>query len=219
MAYSNNKSKPTFNPDNYETVKSRKTRLRTDFPNSIIYPMQISGIHYSNQFVVFLSLIWKDKDTRIATPEVMSAIVDMTSKITVDNASIVASTIGLFMGADSIGYSLSIAGGSSADKNAWMENCEESASGRALDNLGYHGNTASREEMQKVVHTQQVQDEHATLCNSLLATLAKLQTSQHVDISALEIECQRAINKTFVYFYELTIEELYIVQNILNQYL
>lgn len=39
--------------------------------------------------------------------------------------------------------------GGFANKYSWMENCEESAVGRALDNAGYAG-SCSREEMEKV---------------------------------------------------------------------
>ncbi len=40
--------------------------------------------------------------------------------------------------------------GGFANKECWFENCEESATGRALDNAGYHGNgSCSVEEMNK----------------------------------------------------------------------
>jgi len=41
--------------------------------------------------------------------------------------------------------------GGFANKYSWMENCDESAIGRALDNAGYSGNNkCSREEIQKI---------------------------------------------------------------------
>jgi len=41
--------------------------------------------------------------------------------------------------------------GGFANKHCWMENCDESAIGRALDNAGYSGNNkCSREEIEKV---------------------------------------------------------------------
>ncbi|MCP3683360.1 MAG: hypothetical protein GY861_11785 [bacterium] len=51
-----------------------------------------------------------------------------------------------------IGYAEEYQGqGGFANKTSWMENCDESAIGRALDNAGYSGNNkCSREEMEKV---------------------------------------------------------------------
>jgi hypothetical protein len=50
------------------------------------------------------------------------------------------------------GYAQEFQGkGGFANKHAWLENCEESAVGRCLDNAGYSGNDkCSREEVQKV---------------------------------------------------------------------
>ena len=52
----------------------------------------------------------------------------------------------------SVGYAMEFKGeGGPANKFSWVENCEESAIGRALDNAGYSGNDlCSREEMLKV---------------------------------------------------------------------
>lgn len=52
----------------------------------------------------------------------------------------------------STGYAQEFKGqGGFANKFAWLENCEESAVGRALDNAGYSGNNkCSQEEMKKV---------------------------------------------------------------------
>lgn len=51
-----------------------------------------------------------------------------------------------------VGYAEEFQGqGGFANKFSWMENCDESAIGRALDNAGYSGNgKCSREEMEKV---------------------------------------------------------------------
>lgn len=49
------------------------------------------------------------------------------------------------------GYAFEVDGGFGANKTSALENCETSAIGRALANMGLHGNKrASREEMQKV---------------------------------------------------------------------
>lgn len=49
------------------------------------------------------------------------------------------------------GYAFEMDGGMGANKTSALENCETSAIGRALANMGLHGNKrASREEMEKV---------------------------------------------------------------------
>ncbi len=49
------------------------------------------------------------------------------------------------------GYAFEVDGGFGANKTSALENCETSAIGRALANMGLHGNKrSSREEMQKV---------------------------------------------------------------------
>jgi hypothetical protein len=51
----------------------------------------------------------------------------------------------------STGYAFEVDGGTGANKTSALENCETSAIGRALANMGLHGNKrASREEMEKV---------------------------------------------------------------------
>lgn len=52
----------------------------------------------------------------------------------------------------STGYAQEFKGqGGFANRTSWLENCEESAIGRALDNAGFSGNNkCSREEMEKV---------------------------------------------------------------------
>lgn len=47
------------------------------------------------------------------------------------------------------GHALELKGSGGANNDAWTENCEESAIGRALDNAGY-ATTCSKEEMSKV---------------------------------------------------------------------
>ena len=47
--------------------------------------------------------------------------------------------------------------GGFANKFSWMENCDESACGRALDQAGFAGNSCSREEMQKVKNHEETE--------------------------------------------------------------
>lgn len=106
--------------ENYETVKERKVRFYNDHPTGAVHVELTSPPEQAQTFVVIHASVWRDaQDMRAGH------------------------------GPDSQGLSLSVAGGKGADRDAWMENCEESAVGRALDNLGYHSGTCSREEMQK----------------------------------------------------------------------
>jgi hypothetical protein len=214
MSYNKNNNgngNGSFDLANYETVKQRKVRLRSAYPNSVIYPMTISGIGYSNSFVVHIALVWKDKADMNLSPEVVAAISDMAKSVTHDNAGVIATTIALLAKADSTGHSLSIAGGAKADKNAWMENSEESAVGRALDNLGYHSGSASREEMEKVTHMQAATAEKVRLENEINAILMDLATRQY-NLAALHQECIR-LTRPFNQVSDLTPDEM---QRILN---
>lgn len=160
---------------NYEKVKQRKERLRNDYPNSLIYPIELSDSSQSYNYVLMGALIWKDKKVfDELTPDIIEKVTELASKATPQNAGIIMATIGILTKADSIGHSLSIAGGYGADKNAWVENAEESAVGRALDNMGYHSGSCSRDEMEKVEYMEQAQQNRQQLemeINNLLITL------------------------------------------------
>lgn len=195
-----------FDLSSYETVKSRKTRLRLDYPESLIYPMQVSGVQYADRFVVYLALVWKDKKTKNTTPEAIAAVTQLSQSITPDNVGVIAASIGLLLNADSTGHSLSIAGGAKADKNAWVENCEESAVGRALDNLGYHSGSCSQEEIIKVKHTEQSVQARVKLENDINALLAT-KAGRGEDLVALHRICMQA-TKQFSHLQELSIDQL-----------
>jgi len=197
----------SFDPSKYETVKRRKERLRNDYPDSVIYPMQVSGVSYANHFVVFMTLIWKDKKDRVSSPEVIAAVAEMARTVTADNAAVVAASIGLLMNADSIGYSLSIAGGRQADQYAWVENCEESATGRALDNLGYHSGSASQEEMQKVIDTETITKQRIQVEGQINTYLQQLG-QMGINLQTVHAQCVNNVGKQFTYLTELNIDEL-----------
>jgi hypothetical protein len=204
----------SFDLSKYETVKQRKTRLRNDHPNSVIYPMQISGVHYASNFVVHIALIWKDKATKNNSPEAIQAVTELVKSVTPDNAGIVATTIGLILNADSVGHSLSIAGGPKADKNAWVENSEESAVGRALDNLGYHSGSCSQEEILKVQQNEAAQQERVRLENEINGILMD-RASRGVDLRNLHHLCVQA-TRPFTHLHELSTTELQKVLGILQ---
>src|SRR5690606_3140139 len=52
-----------FDLNKYENVKSRKVRLRNDFPDAFILPFPMSDLNYSGNYVMMGALIWKDKKT------------------------------------------------------------------------------------------------------------------------------------------------------------
>lgn len=125
-----------FNLEDYITVKQRKQMFYRDYPTGVIIPKIISDINKANEYVVIEASVWKERAYyQTGFPP------------------------------DGKGMSLSRAGGSMADKFAWVENCEESAIGRALDNMGYAvDGKCSREEMEKVQYmssvTQNKQEVH-----------------------------------------------------------
>lgn len=184
MAYNNNNrgnnNYNNFDLNKYETVKSRKVRLRNDHPNSIIMPLPLSDLNFAGNYALMGALIWKNKETYEGRVfEIMEKIADLAAKANPQNAGMVMTTIGIMTGADGIGFSLSIAGGKGADKNAWVENAEESAVGRALDNMGYHSGSASQDEIKKVQHVQEAQQERVTYENQINAMYGQLMQQGH----------------------------------------
>jgi beta-mannanase len=178
MAFNKNtKGYNNFDLSKYETVKERKTRLRKDYPNSIIFPIQLSDASQSYNYVLMGALIWKDKSVfEQLEPAVLEKVAELAQKATPSNVGIIMTTIGILTKADGVGHSLSIAGGYGADKNAWVENAEESAVGRALDNMGYHSGSCSREEMEKVKHVEQAMNNRNELeqdINQMLISLTQ----------------------------------------------
>lgn len=169
-----------FDLNNYETVKSRKVRLRNDYPDSVIMPIPLSDLNYAGSYILMGALIWKDKKMIDELGvEKLKEILKMASDATPQNAGAIMAAIAVATGADGAGFSLSIAGGRGADKNAWVENAEESAIGRALDNMGYHSGSASQEEMKKVQHMQQAQQERVQLENQINALYGELMKLGH----------------------------------------
>ena len=213
MTYKKTGSFNRFDLSSYETVKQRKTRIRNDYPESVIYPMQVSGVSYADKFVVYIALVWKDYKTKNSSPEAISAVGELLKTITPDNAPLVAASIGLILNADSTGHSLSIANGLNADKNAWVENCEESAVGRALDNLGYHSGSCSAEEMIKVKQTEETRQTRVRLENQITAILSNKDNKE--DLSGMYQLCVKA-TKPFNTLDELSIQELEKVYDIVS---
>lgn len=180
MSY-NNKGNAGFDLNKYENVKSRKTRLRNDYPDSFILPLPLSDMNYAGNYVMMGALIWKDKKVfaEISKSNVLEKITESAASANPQNAGILLAAIAIAARADGAGFSLSIAGGKGADKNAWVENAEESAVGRALDNMGYHSGSASQEEMMKVQHMIDAQQERVQLENQINAMYTTLMQAGH----------------------------------------
>jgi len=109
-----------FNPDDYETVKSRKQRFYKDYEDGRIIADCINRNDTIKEYAFFSAILYKSGE-------------EYSKKIPF-----------------ATGFALEIRGEGFVNKTSWTENCEESAIGRALDNAGYSGNNkCSREEMEK----------------------------------------------------------------------
>lgn len=115
-----------FNPEDYETVDSRIKRFYNDHTEGRITTelVAMDGDVGATRWVVKAS-IWRGCDCD-------SCDCDATAP------------------ADGTGYAFEVDGTGMANRTSALENCETSAIGRALANIGYSGDKrASREEMQK----------------------------------------------------------------------
>lgn len=203
----NNGGKKGFNLNNYETVKSRKVRLRNDHPDSLILPLPLSDLNYAGNYILMGALIWKDKKTYSELdPAVIKEIREAAMHANTQNAGMILTSLAIMTKADGSGFSLSMAGGKGADASAWVENAEESAVGRALDNMGYHSGSASQEEMKKVEHIQEVQQERVQLENNIHAMYQTLFSQGH-NSQYLHTVISQSV-KPFEQLHELSVPEL-----------
>ncbi|MCD7911070.1 hypothetical protein KC480_05960 [Bacillus velezensis] len=212
MAY-NQQKKRTFDLNQYETVKSRKTRFRMEYPDCIILPVPLSDVNFAANYILMGALIWKDKKQLESSQ--FDNIQKLAERATPQNAGMLMTAIAIQSNADSSGYSLSIAGGKGADQNAWVENAEESAVGRALDNMGYHSGSASKEEMEKVQHILDSQKLRVQLENNINALYIEL-TSRGFSAQQLGQIINQTL-KPFEQLSELSVPELEKLLNTLNE--
>lgn len=115
-----------FNLDGYETVKERKARFYQDHPEGRIIPF---AVKVDDDMALFRVEVFVDSqpDSRPKAVGHALEIRDKEKKLT------------------SYGKEYE-----TVNFTSWVENCEESAVGRALDNAGYSGNKkCSKEEMEK----------------------------------------------------------------------
>lgn len=123
----------SFDLENYETVKERKKRFYSDHEDGRII-VEILNIDSINEYAVFKATTYKSAE---------------------DQEKGLPFSTGHAHESRDTELSISKSGNEYASVNysAWVENCEESAIGRALDNAGYAGNDkCSQEEMKKVEH-------------------------------------------------------------------
>jgi len=200
--------------NNYEIVKERKTRLKSDYPDAKIMPFILSDMYHSPNYVVVGALIWKDgKTLDNISPDVWQSFAKLSQSANSSNAGVILTALALMTKADSSGYSFSMAGGKGADKNAWVENAEESAVGRALDNMGYHSNSPSREEMEKVSYI-----EDARMNRQALEGQVQNLNNQLLSAGYPQSSITQSLNenvRTFTFLTELSAAELIKVRDIL----
>ena len=133
-----------FNLDSYETVADRLERFWTDNPAGRILT---DLVYQDDRRFVVKCFVWRGPNTKpMLIPEGATYI-----DIPVDRAA-----------PDATGYAEELVGATPVNKTSALENCETSAIGRALANLGYapKGQRPSREEMVKVASrgTEQIDE-------------------------------------------------------------
>jgi len=119
-----------FNPNEYETVKSRKERFYKDHPDGRII-VEMGNPTSSMEYALFKCYVYFDKeDQEKGLPRATGYALEVRdTQLSISNEG---------KEYESVNYS------------SWTENSEESAVGRALDNAGYSGNKKpSRDEMEK----------------------------------------------------------------------
>jgi hypothetical protein len=133
------RKKMAFNLEDYETVKERKKKFYEDHPEGRI-------------------------------------IVELLNQDTILQYALVKATVCIGETVKAMGYAMELRDTemsvsrkgeeyASVNYSSWLENCEESAIGRALDNAGYAGNNkCSKEEMEKVKRTFKT-GQKRTLCS------------------------------------------------------
>jgi len=121
-----------FDLSNYETVESRLARFWEQHPNGRIETTMMS---YDGDSCVFRAEIYKENNL-LRGPMVSREGDELLS----------------YPKPDATGYAHEIHAERGVNQTSFVENCETSAIGRALANMGFatQGKRASREEMQKV---------------------------------------------------------------------
>ena len=118
-----------FDLSTYETVKERKKRFYEDNKDGRIVP-EIINEDFASHCLVMATVYRNIEDQKAKLPWAVGYAFEIRDKTLKTNQ--------YGKQYESVNYS------------SWIENCEESAIGRALDNAGYSGNNkCSREEIEK----------------------------------------------------------------------
>jgi hypothetical protein len=150
-----------FDLSQYQTVKERKDLFHKDHGQGVVLPVLVTDPKTIGEEAAFAVGVFHDRETlergadRLAQAHNMDAFIDPYVAL-------------LIMAPDAIGTAYENKGMTGASKTSWTENAEESAIGRALDNVGYHGNgKCSREEILKVKEIESLPEEDPTTGNVL----------------------------------------------------
>lgn len=125
----------SFNLDSYETVKERKKRFYAAHPDGRIL-VQIDNEDIEEKALVRATIYLNREDHEKGLPRSHGYALEIRDKELSKNK-----------------YGKEF---ESVNFSSWVENCEESAVGRALDNAGFGSDKASRDEMQKAQRMSQV---------------------------------------------------------------
>lgn len=135
----------SFNLNDYEPVADRIEKFWKDHPSGQIIT---ELVHFDEKHFIVRAAVW-----RVSVKVLVERLLD-------DGAG-----AKLFDQPDATGYAEEIVGSGNVNRTSALENCETSAIGRALANLGYASKAqrASREEMAKVAdrHDMEKVTEHA----------------------------------------------------------
>jgi len=141
-----------FDLSKYQTVKQRKDLFSTEHPTGVILacPMKVDG-----EEATFTVGAWETSEAYVKGLEALQAVLSSGAQISDLQALLV-------MGPDGLGTAYEAKWMTGASRTSWTENAEESAIGRCLDNVGYHGDgKCSREEIEKAQRAEAAMKENA----------------------------------------------------------
>jgi hypothetical protein len=128
-----------FNPNDYETVKSRKKRFYEKYPEGRIV-VKLVNPETTMSHAIIKCFLFKDQTSKCFATGYAMEVRDTDLKTTNNGKKY-----------ESVNFT------------SWLENAEESAVGRALDNGGFSGNLkCTREEMEKAQRQSQTLQKQIT---------------------------------------------------------
>jgi len=144
----------TFDLSKYQPVKQRKDLFIKDHPYGVVLPILLSDpTNIGQEAGYIVPVFYKQTDLK-AGADRLATVVKQCGNIDLRLAI-------LIMAPDGIGTAYENKNMTGASKTSWTENAEESAIGRALDNVGYHGDgKCSREEILKVQEVESLTEEN-----------------------------------------------------------